>query len=263
MKQLSVLIESNKKIAEDYYILSLKSGYLARKAKPGQFINVKCADNTVPLLRKPFGVNKIHKKGIDILYKIVGNGTRLLSLKSKGDKLDIIGPLGEGVFTYNKSTGKEKAILVGGGHGVAPLYALTEQLLSSKKGMRVSVFIGAKDKSHLVCAGTLRKLGAKVYEATENGSKGYKGLVTDLVKREIEKTQKKIQQTIYACGPKAMLKAVAKLAQGARIECQVSMEEYLGCGIGICKGCTIGTCSGKQLICKDGPVFDAKEIIWD
>lgn len=253
MKQFMAEISSNKKIAADHYILSFKMPRKAKKVKPGQFFNIRVNDSYEPLLRRPFSAHKIGKDRIEILYKVVGRATEILSTRKKGGPLDIIGPLGNGFDISSVARRRSPVVLVAGGHGVAPLYALAKRL--SVFGCQVSAFIGAKTKKCVVCDRDFRKLGAKVYVATEDGSKGHKGLVTDLF-------VKKIRNTIYACGPKPMLKAVAKIANKNRLACQVSMEEYMGCGTGICMGCSIETFSGNRLVCKDGPVFDAKEIIW-
>ncbi len=247
-------IISNKKIAQGHYVLSFKSPKIAKSTKPGQFFNIRVSDSYEPLLRRPFSAHKIGKGKIEILYKAVGKATGILSTKKKGDVLDIIGPLGNGFEI------RVAGILVAGGHGVAPLFALAEKL--KIQDSRLKVFIGARTKEHVVCDKELRKLGARVCVATEDGSKGYRGLITDLLLKKLRTTDYGIRNTIYACGPKPMLKAVAKIAGKYKLACQISMEEYMGCGTGICMGCTIKTSSGNKLVCKDGPVFDAREIIW-
>jgi len=250
MRQFKAEIIGNKKVTKDHYILSFKARGVAKKTKPGQFFNIKITDSCEPFLRRPFGAYKIGKDKIEILYKVVGKATTILSRKKTKDVLDIIGPLGNGF------TPKSKAILVGGGHGVAPLYALAA-VLETKSGLEV--YIGARTAEHVVGALYFRKLGAKVYVATEDGSKGRKGLVTKLLEN---KMKNKRDNTIYACGPKPMLKEVARLSRLHKIPCQVSLEGYMACGIGTCLGCAVKTKKGYKMVCKDGPVFDAKEIIW-
>ena len=124
------------------------------------------------------------------------------------------------------------------------------------------IFIGGRTKKQIVSDKELRKLGVKVYISTEDGSRGYKGLITDLLKRKARAMSYELGVRIYACGPKPMLKEVAKLARQLKIPCQVSLEEYMACGIGTCLGCAVKTRTGFKLVCKDGPVFDAGEIIW-
>ncbi len=258
MRQFKAKILTNKKIAPDHYVLSFKPPKAAGQTTPGQFFNIRVSNAYDPLLRRPFGAHRISPGRIAILYKVVGKATSILSAKKKGGILDIIGPLGNG---FKPLPSASAAILVAGGHGVAPLYALAASLTGISK---VLTFIGAKTKTHVVSENELKGLGAKVHIATEDGSKGRKGLVTDLLKKHLNRQTCKLAnpQTIYACGPKVMLKAVAKLAARRRIPCQVSLEEYVACGTGTCLGCAVKTRSGYKLICKDGPVFDSKEIIW-
>lgn len=252
MKQFRAKIIFNKKIALHHHVLAFRTPKGAKKVNPGQFFNVKVGGSYDPLLRRPFGAHKIAGSKIEILYKVVGKATKILSERKPDEMLDVLGPLGNGFDIKSLlSSGSSSVALIAGGHGVAPLYALAKNLKTF--GLKISVFIGASSKKYVVCDGDFKKLGLKVHVATEDGSKGHKGLVTDLLKSGC---------SICACGPKPMLKAVAKLSGKYKTYCQVSMEEYLGCGTGICMGCAIKTCSGNKLVCKDGPVFNAKEIIW-
>jgi dihydroorotate dehydrogenase electron transfer subunit len=262
MKQLKVKILANDKVSGSFYRMKLISGYLAKAAKPGQFVEVRCTAGVDPLLRRPLGVHRITKSGIEVLYEVVGKGTALLSEKRAGGELDIIGPLGNG-FDLNAS---KSAILIAGGIGVAPLVALAEEL------GKAHVIIGAKTKAHVLCESEFKRLGCTVSVATEDGSKGRKGLATELLKTALQIFpapeapddrifQRNIQ--IYACGPMGMLKAVAAMAKSHRIRCQVSLEERMACGVGVCLGCPVKVKSGEyKMVCKDGPVFDAQEVAW-
>ena len=268
-------VMSNKKVAPDHFKLAFKAPKIAEKVKPGQFFNIRVSDSYEPLLRRPFGAHKIGKDYIEILYKVVGKATTLLSKKKKGDTLGILGPLGNG-FTVSADAA-DTVILVAGGHGVAPLYALAKRVKG--QGSRVKVFIGARTKKHVVCESDFRKLGAEVHIATDDGSKGHKGLITEILCRHCEsrpkvgtkqsqirnrpRTASVRKAVIYACGSKPMLKAVAKIAKRKNTPCQLSLEEYMACGIGTCLGCAVKTKNGYKIVCKDGPVFDAREIVWD
>jgi dihydroorotate dehydrogenase electron transfer subunit len=279
MKQLKVKIEENKKIGRDFYRMRVESVYLAKNSKPGQFVEVKCSDGLDPLLRRPLGVHRISNNGIEILYEVVGKGTKLLSLKKKGGMLDLIGPLGNGFFVQRTAYSVQRtAVLVAGGIGAAPLVALAENLKKNK--YNVVVMIGAKTKAHILCEDEFKALDCPVSVATEDGSKGENGLVTDLLRS----THNAVRGTIYACGPTAMLKAVAKIAEMKQMPCQVSMEERMACGVGVCLGCPVkvnrfaglpisrlkqaNRQTGKQanyiykMVCKDGPVFNAEDIAW-
>lgn len=254
MKQLEAKIIENKRIAKGFYKMRLASAYLAKNSKPGQFVEIKCSKGDETLLRRPLGVHRILNGGIEVLYEVVGKGTKSLSARKKGDRLDVIGPIGRG---FEFSGTKKPALIVAGGVGVAPLVALAENLRKNKND--VTVMMGAKTKSHIICERELKSIGCEVKVATEDGSKGRKGFVTELLLN----TQYSMLNTIYACGPKPMLKAVSRIADSLRIPCQVSMEERMACGVGACLGCPVKVKSGGyKMVCKDGPVFDAKEIAW-
>jgi len=278
MKQIKAKILKNKKIAQGFYRMRIESPYLARRMKPGQFAEVRCAQGTDPLLPRPLGCHRILKNSIELLYEVVGKGTAMLAEKKAGETLELIGPLGKG-FEITASRGA--AILVAGGVGVAPLLALAERL-AQRKRKSLYVLIGACTKKHILCEKEFKKIGTKVLIATEDGSIGHKGLVTDILlktviaRHEVPKQSKKSRllrrrftpprndvANIYACGPVGMLKAVSQIAQTHRIPCQVSLEERMACGVGVCLGCPVRVKEGGyKMVCKDGPVFDAMEIAW-
>jgi len=263
-KILKAKILSNRKIAPDHYVMEIDAPWLGANSSPGQFVAVKVrGEGTDPLLRIPLGVHAIRKKGIKLLYKVVGPATRILSSRSKGDALDVLGPLGNGFDLAPVLRKKDsRAVLVAGGHGAAPLYALAEELAG--KAGPINVFIGACEAKHVVCAKEFRKLKAKVKTAAEKGKCGCKGFVTDPLKKYLERNKRFAgRTTIYACGPKPMLAAVAQEAAKHGIPAQVSLDAYMACGIGACLGCAVETVNGHKLVCKDGPVFDAREIKWE
>lgn len=252
---------ANKKIAADHYVMDVESAWMGKRSRPGQFVSVSVRGNgTDPLLRVPLGIHKIGPKGISLLYKVVGESTQLLSRIKKGDEADILGPLGNS-FDISGSK-KSTAIMVAGGHGVAPLYALAEELV--KKGVKTEFFSGACSAEHLVCEKELRKLGAKVHVSTDDGSRGAKCYITGVLEKEIERiTKHETRVAIYACGPRPMLAAVSRIAARHKVSAQVSVDAYMACGIGVCLGCAIRTRDGYKMVCKDGPVFDSKEIVWE
>lgn len=249
---------SNKKICEDHFIMELDAPALGKNALPGQFVNVKTDNAAEQLLRIPLGIHCINKRGVSLLYKTVGKGTKELSKKKEKESINILGPLGNG-FEINK---KEKnSVLVSGGHGIAPLYALCEEL-KKKKG-KIELFVGATTKDQLVCLDKFRKLGVNLHIATDDGSKGHKGYVTELLESYLKRgSGPGVRGSIYACGPKPMLKEVSRVSKKNKIPAQISVDEYMACGIGVCLGCAINTIDGYKLVCKDGPVFDAQEIVW-
>jgi dihydroorotate dehydrogenase electron transfer subunit len=182
---------------------------------------------------------------------VVGESTKILSQKQIGDELDILGPIGKGFDTEKEGN----ALLIGGGIGIFPLLFLSKQLL--KRGDYVQAILGFRNKDLAV----MYEQFPNVSLVTDDGSLGTKGIVTDIAKDIIKSQQ---IDKIYTCGPKPMLKAVAKLAQEEDIWCQVSVEEKMACGIGICRACVCKTAAGSQTtVCKNGPVFNAKELAWD
>ena len=250
MKQITAKVENISKIKDDIYILEFKSSYLSKKAKPGQFIHIK-VDDKVTLLRRPFSIHKIAGTKIYILFRIRGRGTKLLSQYKRSDVLDIIGPLGKGFEINQKS---KNTMLVAGGIGVAPLMFLAKSLKAKNK----TIILGAKNSKEIVCERDFKKLGFKVKIATDDGSKGFRGTAACLVKEELKR---KTFSNMYVCGPSQMFDALKKtLKKHSAINCQVSFEQFMGCGIGTCCGCSIKTKNGYKKVCKDGPVFDLKEI---
>ena len=257
MIQATGKVISNRKIKPDYYIMSVKCPSVAKKAKPGQFLTIRCGNSAMPLLRRPFGFHRINTAGFEILYEIKGKGTLFLSGLKPGDEIDILGPLGNG-FTMPK--GRKDFMIVAGGIGVAPLASLAESL-ARIKGAKICAVIGARSEKNLLCAGHFRKLGIKTTVATDDGSLGHKGPATDLLKNFLPAARCPMP-AVYACGPRPMLKALSGIAEKYGLECYASLEENIACGVGACLGCAVKTKSGYRLVCKDGPVFNIKEIIW-
>ncbi|MFA6282247.1 MAG: dihydroorotate dehydrogenase electron transfer subunit [Candidatus Omnitrophota bacterium] len=257
MKELNLKIESLQKIKSDIYLLRLNSSYLATIAKPGQFIHVKVDDKTT-ILRRPLSIHKIEKNLIYILFRIRGRGTKLLSQGKKGDVLNVIGPLGNG-FDLKSQTN----ILIAGGMGVAPLVFLAERLAAAKKSKTKNlVLLGAKNKKEVLAEKEFKKLGFEIQVATDDGSRGLKGNVVGLLKKILSTYQlDNLSTSLYSCGPKEMFYEIKKvLEKYPHINAQVSFEQFMGCGLGVCCGCVIETKSGYKKVCKDGPVFNLKDI---
>ena len=266
MKDVKSKILSNKEIAPGYFRMVLDAPYIAKHAKPGQFVQVRCSDGVEPLLRRPFSIHRVAVIGnrlsvIEILYEVIGKGTEILSKKNKGDFVDVLGPLGNGFSLPSAISHKPSAILIAGGIGVAPLVFLAEEL--ARKKARTIVLIGARTKNLILCKKDLKKIGTEVHIATDDGSHGCKGFVSELFQKVLRTTNNEQRTTIYACGPTPMLKCIADMCKGQKLKCQVSLEEMMACGIGACLGCAVKVKGGGyKLACKDGPVFNADEIIW-
>ena len=251
VKERAVIV-SQKCIGTDIYDMVLSFPRGAKEAKPGQFIAMYCEDGT-KLLPRPISICGIdaEKGTLRVVYRIAGEGTRLFSEMKEGDSLEVLGPLGNG-FTMKE----EKAIIVGGGIGIPPMLELDKQLSCEKTvvlAYRDELFLKDEFESY-----------ADVVVATEDGSCGTKGTVIDAIKEAGVDGK-----VIYACGPMPMLKALAEYAEAHDMEAQISLEERMACGIGACLGCICKTKKkdhhtnvNNQRICKDGPVFDAKEVVF-
>lgn len=257
MIQSTGKIISNKKVKPGYFLMGIRCPSIAKKAKPGQFLTIRCGNATTPLLRRPFGFHRIGASGFEILYEIIGKGTRFLSGLKPDDKIDILGPLGNG-FPVRK--GDRNFIIVAGGIGVAPLASLAELLIRIKKA-EVYAIIGARSKKALLCKDHFNNIGIKTMIATDDGSYGKRCFATGILD-EFLAAKRGFRPVIFACGPEPMLKVTAHIARKRGLKCYASLEENIACGVGACLGCAIMTKSGYKLVCKDGPVFDARELIW-
>ena len=266
---IKVKILSRKEVVPNIYLMQLKAPEIAQEALPGQFIHVRCGKDNYPLLRRPLSIHRIDKeKGeIFILFQVMGEGTKLLADRTIEDDLDIMGPIGNGFNIYPES---KKIMIIGGGIGIAPLLGLCEK--SIRQGKEVRVLIGALKKELVIREENFRNLGAKVDVATDDGSYKYKGLVTDLLEETIIK-EGWLPDQIFACGPKPMLRKIVEISLDNHIDCQLSLEERMACGIGACLGCVckIKTKDKKEdevkydykRVCVDGPIFEGSEVVWD
>ncbi len=260
MKDIKAKILQNKKVCGDYYKMALDAPYIAKHAKPGQFVQVRCSDGTEPLLRRPFSVHKVKGKTVEILYEVIGKGTEILSERTIGETLDVLGPLGNGFTLSNMPV-----VIIAGGIGAAPLMFLAEELKKSKiqnPKSKITVLIGTRTKKLVLCEEDFKRTGAEVHVATDDGSRGYKGFVTNLLQKILRITNNEQRTTIYACGPQAMLGCISRMCKKRRLKCEISLEEKMACGIGVCLGCAVKVKGGGyKLACKDGPVFNIAELI--
>lgn len=254
--QIKAKIISNKRFKDNYWHLEFESGLIAKNALPGQFVNLRVSDSFEPLLRRPISIHAVKGAKVKLFYEVVGEGTKVLSQRKPGEFLDVIGPLGNG-FDYHLALRAKagKNILIAGGMGVAPLFFLAEKIKLTKP----LVLIGAKTKKQILCEQEFTKLGCCVKIATDDGSLGFKGRVTDLLKIILGQIK---PAALFSCGPRPMLKAVSEIARENKIKAQLSLEEHMACGIGACLGCVVATKTGYQRACKDGPVFSSEELTW-
>ncbi len=236
-------IKSNKKLTDSIFEMVLV-GDTSSITAPGQFINIKLDGF---YLRRPISICDYNDTTITIIYKVVGEGTEVMSKLNVGTKLDILCGLGNG---FDTSKSMDKPVLIGGGVGVPPMYNLCKKLIA--EGKKVTVILGFNKKDEIFYEDEFKKLGADVKVTTVDGSYGIKGFVTDALKETD-------YSYFYTCGPMPMFKAIESTAITSG---QYSFEERMGCGFGACMGCSCKTKYGNKRICKDGPVLVREEIIW-
>jgi dihydroorotate dehydrogenase electron transfer subunit len=244
-------IVNTKELAESIYSITIKSPDIVQNASAGQFINVKCGQER--LLRRPLSISRIEGDTLMFVFEVKGNGTQWLSERKTGDCLDILGPLGNGF-----SIPPGNIIVVGGGIGVPPLLMTAESA-----GGDVTAILGFRDSSRVIMKSDFDAVCTDVIITTDDGSSGIKGTVLSPLEKQLI-SKKHI--AVLACGPKAMLSAVANLCNQYGIPTQVSLEERMACGIGACVVCACATIindtQSMSRVCKDGPVFNATQVCW-
>ncbi len=251
---LDLKVTANIKVHDNYVLLKMTDKQELPPMQPGQFAEIKIDHSPTTFLRRPISINNVDrdKNEIWFLVQLVGDGTRQLAEVNIGDVVNVVLPLGNG-FPLPDSKDK-KCLLIGGGVGVAPLLYLGEKL--TEAGYSVTFLLGARSGKDLLQLNEFERLGP-VYTTTEDGSHGEKGYVTQhtlLTKQKFDK--------IYTCGPKPMMVSVAKYAKRNNIDCEVSLENKMACGVGACLCCVEKTNAGHQCVCKDGPVFNINQLLW-
>lgn len=261
MKQVCLAnIISKEMLKEDIVKFGLKAPEMVENSKPGHFIEMKVSETTEPFLRRPISIHSLDKeKGIlYIIIQLRGNGTKMLAQKQVGDSIDIIGPIGEGVFKFETS---KNIAVIGGGIGIFPLYELAKQ--SKASGINVNTYLGFRNKDLVVLEKEFEEVSSNLCICTDDGSYKNEGyaityLLEDLKNNKID--------TIFACGPMVMLKKVKEIAKENNIDCQISLEEKMACGLGVCLGCAVKTQESTLEnpeyvhVCKKGPVFDSEFV---
>lgn len=257
-----LLVELIKKeqLKEDIFKFSVKAPNIVENAKPGNFIEIRVSDQTEPFLRRPISIYNLDKENgiLEFIFQVKGKGTEILAQKEVGSQIDIIGPLGYGTFKYENY---ENIAIIGGGIGVFPLYELAKCAKECNKN--VNTYLGFRSKDFVVLEKEFNNVSNKTVITTDDGSYSEKGFAINYLEKDID--DEKID-SIYACGPLPMLKAVQKLAIEKNIPCQISLEERMGCGLGVCLGCAVKTSKSSKEnpeywhVCKAGPVFEAKDV---
>ncbi len=261
-KLLNEKIVSLKEIAKGIFKVTVYSEYVANNILPGQFINIKCSDSEIPLLRRPMSVMSVNrsKNTFDFAFQVKGEGTEILAKKKDNDDIDLFACLGNGFFIPEKG---KKIAVVGGGIGIFPLLFLIEKIREQEKDAYISTFRGFQNKENVILEEEFKNCSTEINVSTDDGSYGHKGLVSDIL---VSKMSQKNYDIIYTCGPQKMIAKIANIAQNHNIPCQVSLEERMGCGIGACLvcACKVKTVDGEDYkhVCKDGPVFWANEVVF-
>ena len=274
MLDKKVKIKSIRNLGSNNYLLTVSSSEQARLVRPGQFVMLKCVEdvNENPLLRRPFTVfnTSTHRSGrpagLELLIKDAGAGTHKLLGMKPGQTIHCLGPQGNGFQVSSEMKNRlEMACLVAGGVGIAPFYLLAQNLM--QLNIKPILFYGGATLSDLVLREYFERLGMDTYYATEDGSLGEYGLVTQPVAKFMTKHGHR-NTRVYACGPWGMMKAVHKLSAQKKLQCDVSLEARMGCSLGACLGCVVRSRdrSGEEQylrVCQEGPVLDSRLIDWE
>ncbi len=270
MKNIKTVILSNQEISPGYFRMRILAPGIGAAARPGQFLMFRVQLALLPLLRRPFGIFRTGflppdcdglppKEYLEILYKVVGSGTGIMSELHGGDRVEVLGPLGRG-FDYGAHPGDK--ILVGGGIGLVPLFMLAGELV--KQG-RVRLLMGGRTRDDILAVTEFERLGVETYVSTDDGSLGEEGLVTRVLEQKLERFP---GAEVFACGPMPMLAAVQEICRKRGVPLQVSLEALMACGVGACLGCVVKGSGHSEAdprflcTCKEGPVFHAEQLDW-
>lgn len=259
-KQVFAELIKKEKLLDGLYKFSVEAQEIVDLAKPGNFIEIRINENLDPFLRRPISIYNLDKENgiLEFIFQVKGKGTELLANKKEGDKIDIIGPLGNGTFKFEEY---KNIAVIGGGIGIFPLYELSKQ--AKKAGKEVYTYLGFRNKDLVTLEKEFEDVSTALTITTDDGSYKNSGFAINYLENDLEKNN---IDCIYACGPLPMLKAVKKLAEEKEILCQISLEEKMGCGMGVCLGCAVRTATSTDdnpqylHVCKAGPVFNSKMV---
>ncbi len=251
MRQEVAQVTANTEPVPQVHLIWLEAPQIAPQAQPGQFVMARCGKDAECQLRRPLSIHQREGNKIALLFSVVGKGTQWLSQRQSGDKLDLLGPLGNG-FTIHP--GSQNLLLVAGGIGIAPIHFLADEAV--KRGLSVTMLYGTPTTTQLYPSKLLPKV--RLVTATEDGTEGTKGMITDLLPDFTEGADQ-----VFACGPASMYQTMAAQKFPIAKPIQISLEVRMGCGLGVCYGCTVKTKKGLRQVCKDGPIFDLDNILWD
>jgi dihydroorotate dehydrogenase electron transfer subunit len=260
---------THRKYGEHYHSLTIVAPEIGEEVAPGQFVSVRCPEGSSHILRRPFSIYRVHKRGgwastIEIVFDVRGPGTAYLSSLRTHAALDLVGPLGRG-FALPKT--RAHCLLVGGGIGAAPLFFLADELRN--EGHRVDCILGARSGRFLLNAIDVRRLASVYRITTEDGSTGERGVVTDVLEETMTRCSTDV---VYSCGPHPMLAAVSRICARNSVPVQVAVEELMACGFGVCMTCVMPVVQHRNRreesvvyvrSCTEGPVLDGASVVWD
>ncbi len=248
-------VTDNRQLIKNHYLLILQPLEKIKKPRPGNFFMLSVNNGLDPLLKRPFSIYRSAAGKLQIIYRVVGKGTDILSKRKTGDKLEVIGPLGNN-FPIKKT--EQNVILIAGGLGIAPIFSLAETVTPPPL-----LFYGARTKKEVLCTDELKKIGIDPIISTNDGTLGKKGNIVNVLKKFITNNSSQITRySFYACGPEPMLKALSPLSEKYKLNMHVALEQNMACGLGTCLGCVVKTKTGYKRVCKEGPVFPIGEILW-
>lgn len=264
MIQKRVSIVFNHHLAGASHAMGFECPEIATEARPGTFVMLREAQPRGYLLNRPFSIGNVDGKTIEIYYDTVGKATHAFAALHQGDELDVFGPLGTGFSVEPEAALR---LLVAGGIGIAPFPFLAIELAKHRHSARTEVLAGYRASSHVILQKLFEQIGVAYEVATDDGSRGFKGLVTELLERQLDENAGE-PVAVYACGPTAMLARVAEIAAARDLFCELSLEQYMACGVGACLvcACRVRTPDGGgtyKMVCKDGPVFNAREVVFE
>ena len=259
-KQIFAELIKKEKLLDGLYKFSVKAEEIVKISKPGNFIEIRVNENLDPFLRRPISIYNLDKENgvLEFIFQIKGKGTELLSKNKEGDLIDIIGPLGNGTFKFEEY---KNLAVIGGGIGIFPLYELSKEAKENNKN--VYTYLGFRNKNLVTLENEFENVSTDLTITTDDGSYKNAGFAINYLERDLNKYN---IDCICACGPLPMLKVIKKLAEEKNISCQISLEEKMGCGMGVCLGCAVKTATSKNdnpeyiHVCKAGPVFDSKLV---
>lgn len=249
---MPALLQDPIKVSTDHYMLRIDASSVGTPA-PGQFINIKINANTDPLIRRPFSIFNFDNSGLEIIFRVVGKGTAIMTRYAGGQSIDFLGPFGNG---FTPVTDK-KVLVLGGGVGNAPLYYLMRSL--RERNNRIFYIYGARSNEYVYLSDNYRAMAHNFILSTDDGSAGVKGYVTEVAGKILCKEN---FDFVYTCGPLPMMTGISEILKSMDVPFEASLENYFGCGIGLCSGCTVRTANGLKRACVDGPVMDGRIIDW-